>query len=219
MRVKYKQWAVDYIDENKKNQFDLMEEDKENLSNFIHAKKCFIEIGPGKGDFILNLASKNPQFNFIVIELNKTISGICLKAIDDSGLENIRLVSGDFYKFVDQIEAKSIEGIFLNFSDPWPKKKHTNRRLTSDRFLANYSYILKDEGLIYQKTDNIGLFDFSLEQYELNKWEILNKTNDYVDIVDFDAETEFEHKFREQGIKINRAIIKKAKDTITKEVE
>src|SRR5574344_2885549 len=162
MRVKFKRWAVDYLLTSKENQFDLFVEDKQKLSSFLSEKPTFIEIGPGKGDFIISMAAKNPNYNFIVIELNKTVAGICLKRIDESKLTNVKLVAGDFYRFVDQICPKSIEGIFLNFSDPWPKHKHENRRLTSSSFLISYAFILKDEGKIYQKTDNIDLFNFSL---------------------------------------------------------
>lgn len=217
MRVKYKQWAVDYIDEHKENQFDLFNEDKERLSSFINEKKTFIEIGPGKGEFILNMARKFQEFNFIVIELNKTISGICLRAIDESGLTNVRLVSGDFYKFVNQIDEECIEGVFLNFSDPWPRKKHAKRRLTHTNFLKNYAYILKPGHYLYFKTDNLDLFNYSLEEFNENKWEILSITNDYNLIDDFDAETEFEKKYKEQGIKINRLIARKSKETLIKE--
>lgn len=219
MRVKYKQWAVDYIDEFKVHQFDLIKEDKDNLSSFIRSKKTFIEIGPGKGDFIISLAKNHLDYNFIVIELNKTVAGICLKKIDESKLENIRLVAGDFYRFVEQIEPNSIEGIFLNFSDPWPKARHENRRLTSDKFLTNYAYILKDDSYIFQKTDNINFFRYSLDQYEKNNWEIVFRSLEYNMEDDFDAETEFEFKFKKQGIKINRVIVKKNQKTKIKSEE
>jgi len=219
MRVKFKRWAVDYLQTSKENQFDLFVEDKQKLSSFICAKPTYIEIGPGKGDFIISLAKKYPDLNFIVIELNKTVAGICLKHIDEAELLNIRLVSGDFYRFVDQIGPSSIEGIFLNFSDPWPKHKHENRRLTSERFLLAYAYVLKMGGKIYQKTDNVDLFDYSLANYELYKWQILLSDKAYNGLEEFDAETEFEHKFREAGLKINRCVVERNKDTIIGEVK
>ncbi len=219
MRVKFKRWAVDYLLTSKENQFDLFVEDKQKLSSFLSEKPTFIEIGPGKGDFIISMAAKNPNYNFIVIELNKTVAGICLKRIDESKLTNVKLVAGDFYRFVDQIGPKSIEGIFLNFSDPWPKHKHENRRLTSSRFLISYAFILKDEGKIYQKTDNIDLFNFSLENYALYKWKILSSDKEYNGLSEFDAETEFEHKFREAGLKINRCVVEKTKETLLEEIK
>ena len=217
MRVKFKRWAVDYLEQSKINQFELIEEDNEKLSSFISEKETYIEIGPGKGEFILELAKKYPEYNFIVIELNKTISGICLKKIDESKLSNVRLVAGDFYKFVEQISPKSISGIFLNFSDPWPKHRHENRRLTSGKFLENYSLILKDDGKIYQKTDNISLFEFSVAQYKEFNWKILSINMEYNVLDSFDSSTEYELKFKSKGMKINRVIVQKTEETIVKE--
>src|SRR5574344_523157 len=218
MRVKFKRWAVDYLQTSKTNQFELFIEDKEKLSSFLSEKPTYIEIGPGKGDFIIALATKYPNLNFVVIELNRTVAGICLKRIDESKLTNIKLVAGDFYRFADQIGPKSTEGIFLNFSDPWPKHKHENRRLTSSRFLFTYAFILKDDVKIYQKTDNVDLFNFSLANYELYKWKILSVDREYNKFDDFDAETEFEHKFREAGLKINRCVVEKTKETMIEEI-
>lgn len=219
MRVKFKRWAVDYLDVSKENQFSLLDEDKNKLSSFINEKKTFIEIGPGKGEFILSLAAKFPEYNFIVIELNKTISGICLKKIDESKLTNIKLVAGDFYLFANQIEKNSIEGVFLNFSDPWPKRKHANRRLTSDRFLLNYAYILRIGGKIIQKTDNLDLFNYSLERYKENNWQINEVNLEYNVLEDFDAETEYEHKFKSKGNKIYRVIVENTDETKVREKE
>ncbi len=219
MRVKFKRWAVDYLDKSKENQFSLLDEDKNKLSSFINEKKTFIEIGPGKGEFILSLAAKFPEYNFIVIELNKTISGICLKKIDESELTNIKLVAGDFYLFANQIGKNSIEGVFLNFSDPWPKRKHANRRLTSDRFLLNYAYILKIGGKIIQKTDNLDLFNYSLERYKENNWQINEVNLEYNVLEDFDAETEYEHKFKSKGNKIYRVIVENTNETKVREKE
>ncbi len=219
MRVKFKRWAVDYLESSKENQFSLLDEDKERLSSFICEKKTYIEIGPGKGEFILAIAEKFPNLNFIVIELNKTIAGICLKKIDESKLTNVKLVAGDFYLFANQINKNSIEGLFLNFSDPWPKRKHRNRRLTSERFLLNYAFVLKIGGKIYQKTDNLDLFNYSLEQYKENNWKINDVNLEYNTLEDFDAETEYEHKFKSKGNKIYRAIVENTKETKVREKE
>ena len=219
MRVKFKRWAVDYLESSKENQFSLLDENKERLSSFICEKKTYIEIGPGKGEFILAIAEKFPNLNFIVIELNKTIAGICLKKIDESKLTNVKLVAGDFYLFANQINKNSIEGLFLNFSDPWPKRKHRNRRLTSERFLLNYAFVLKIGGKIYQKTDNLDLFNYSLEQYKENNWKINDVNLEYNTLEDFDAETEYEHKFKSKGNKIYRAIVENTKETRVREKE
>lgn len=209
MRTKYKQRAVDYLKEGKN---ILSLEDKDKILSFINEKETFIEIGPGKGKFILGLASRHPEYNFLVIELNSTVSGIALKKIDESELTNVRLINGNFYNLVDIINEKSIEGIFLNFSDPWPKKRHEGRRLTSDNFLKAYIKILKDNHFIYYKSDNFDFYTFSKEKFIEYGFDIIEDLNDYKEIEEFDEETEFEAKYKEEGIKINRLILKKGEN-------
>lgn len=131
----------------------------------------------------------------------------------------MKLVAGDFYKFANQIEKNSIEGLFLNFSDPWPKHRHEGRRLTSERFLLNYAYILRIGGKIYQKTDNFNLFSYSLSMYEECNWPIIQKDLEYNKLDDFDAETEYEIKFKSKGNKIYRVIVENTKDTKVREQE
>lgn len=209
MRTKYKQWAVDYLKEGKN---ILSLENKEDILSFINEKETFLEIGPGKGQFILGLASRYPEINFLVVELNATVAGIALKKIDESELNNVKLIQGDFYNLVDIINEKSIEGIFLNFSDPWPKKRHERRRLTSDNFLKAYIKILKDDHKIYYKSDNFDFYTFSKEKFIEFGFDVLEDLNDYKIIEEFDEETEFEKKYKENGIKINRLILKKGKN-------
>lgn len=209
MRTKYKQWAVDYLKEGKN---ILSLENKEDILSFINEKQTFLEIGPGKGQFILGLAARYKEYNFLVVELNATVAGIALKKIDESELTNVKLIQGDFYNLVDLINEKSIEGIFLNFSDPWPKKRHERRRLTSDNFLKAYIKILKDDHNIYYKSDNFDFYTFSKEKFIEFGFDILEDLNDYKEIEEFDEETEFEKKYKENGIKINRLILKKGKN-------
>ena len=215
MRTKYKPWAVQYLSEHFENQFTLENEESiKSLIDFVSQKNTFLEIGPGKGQFILDLASRHKNINFLVCELNKTISGICLKKIDESNLENVKLISCDFYKLAEFLKKVQFCGVFLNFSDPWPKKRHTNRRLTSDNFLVEYSKILKLNHYIYFKTDNDKFYEYSKENFEKYKWKEIYINEDYKVLDDFDAETEFESKFKNEGIKIKRLILEKTNDTI-----
>ncbi|MFA6755068.1 MAG: tRNA (guanosine(46)-N7)-methyltransferase TrmB [Bacilli bacterium] len=214
MRTKFKKWAVDYLVESTKNEFFVNDNEKSKIDEFINAKDTYLEIGPGKGQFILSIASKYPHYNFIVIEINKTIAGICLKKIDDSGLNNVRLIADDFYNFSKLIKPDSIKGIFLNFSDPWPKKRWIKFRLTSDKFLIEYSKILVDKGIIYQKTDNEGFFNYSYTNLIKYKWSLNNINLEYNDLVDFDASTEFETRYKNMGKKIYRLEAINTKDTI-----
>jgi len=219
MRTKFKKWAVDYIDLNKLNQFDLDFFDIELFKKYIGNHGVFLEIGPGKGKFIVSIASKNIDKKFIVCELNKTISGIALKYIDESKLENIKLVFGNFFNLGELFIKNNIliDGLFLNFSDPRPKKRHEKRRLTSDDFIFEYSNILKNDGKIFFKSDNYDFSLYSLNQFKKYKYDLIYENYDYNYLNDnFDSLTEFETKFKEKGIKINRFIFKKTKDTIKK---
>lgn len=210
MRTKFKKRAVDYLNEGK-NIFSL--EDEELLKKYILNSSTFLEIGPGKGQFIISLGTRYKNLNFIVCEINKTISGIALKKIDESNLENIKLVCGDYFKLKDIIPPKSIEGLFLNFSDPWPKKRHEKRRLTSDLFLKSYIDILKDGGYIYFKSDNHDFYLYSKEKFLFYGFELIEDDENYLDLDEFDAETEFEIKYKKEGIKINRMVLKKGENT------
>lgn len=213
MRVKYNQKSIDYLNENYKNQLRLEDFSIKNDIFFNSNKPLFLEIGPGKGKFIIDLASKNPDKNFIVVEINKTIAGYCLKAIDNSNLENIKLIANDFYKLVDLFESEIFDGIFLNFSDPWPKKRHEKRRLTSDNFFKAYNKILKLNHCIYFKTDNFKFYEYSYEQAMKFNYKIVYNELDYKEDDSFDSLTEYETKYINKGIKINRMILKKVEDT------
>lgn len=206
MRTKFKQWAVDYLNEGK-NIFYL--ENKEEILKFVNDKKCFLEIGPGKGQFILEIAKKYPELNFLVVEINKTVAGIALKKIDESSLTNVRMIAEDFYKLVDILPTNSISGIFLNFSDPWPKKRHEKRRLTSSNFIEAYIKILKDEHNIYYKSDNYDFYLYSKDKFKEYGFDILKDDTNYNMLEEFDALTEFEMRYKNEGIKINRLILKK----------
>ncbi len=221
MRTKYKPKAVEYLNSHFDNQFKIDDEDSIlKLKEYVKKGNIFLEIGPGKGQFILNMAQKYPQINFLVCELNPTICGIALKKIDESGLNNVKLIYGNFYKLRDLLSENIFDGLFLNFSDPWPKKRHEKRRLTSDLFLVEYAKVLKEGALIYFKTDNDGLYEYSLEQFIKYKRDILMNSKDYDTSLDeFDAQTEFETRYKNEGVKIKRLILKKTCNTINKVVE
>ena len=216
MRTKFKQWAVDYIDESNNS---LKIDDTQKILEFINEKPTYLEIGPGKGKFIMDLAKKYPDYNFLVVELNRTVAGICLKNIDTSEIKNVKMIADDFYKMVDILPSEIFEGIFLNFSDPWPKKRHEKRRLTSDLFLINYAKILKKSHKIYMKTDNDGLYEYSKENFIKYGYELEFDSRDYKEEDEFDAMTEFETKYLEQGIKIKKMILNKGDKVIYDVIE
>lgn len=177
---------------------------------FNNNNEIYIEIGMGKGDFIINNALKYPNINFIGIE--KYDSVIC-KAVEKlpETIENLRLIRMDAHS-IDEVFNHEISRIYLNFSDPWPKKRHHMRRLTSTLFLEKYDQICKDHYTIYQKTDNQNLFEYSLinfskQSYQLEEISLdLHKTEGIDNIM-----TEYETKFVKENKPIYYLKVKKAK--------
>ena len=204
MRTKFKQWAVDYLDEHPEvviEKFDF------NLSFF--KQKLNIEIGSGKGDFIVTLSQKRKCENFIAVERVRTVAGIMCKKIVESKIENVRIFPNDFQLAIDSIPNESFDNIYLNFVDPWPKKRHEKRRLTYPKFLEQYYRILKKDGHLIFKSDNDGLYEYSVEQFEASKFKVLLKEFDYKSDLENDAVTEYEAKFRSRNQKIHRIIVTK----------
>ena len=201
MRTKFKAWTKPYLDEHQ--EMSLKDEEINKLDNF------YLEIGSGKGDFLIQMSNKYPNLFFLGIERNVTCAGIATKKLVDAEVKNVKMLHADFERISPLIKDESVETIFLNFSDPWPKKRHHKRRLTSDRFLSEYKRILKPNGKLIFKSDNIDLFSFTIETLETTDFVIESVTNDYDGNDPFDAITEYEAFFREEGTKINRVVVKK----------
>lgn len=168
-----------------------------NNSNPIH-----IEIGSGRGNFIINMAKKYPDINFIGIEMQDSALVKAVYKLDklDNPLPNLRIMCFNALNLCDAFN-KEISCIYLNFSDPWPKKRHAKRRLTSEQFLKIYDSLFKDKKTIVQKTDNNDLFEYSLETLKNYGYKLNDVSRDYNS--DDNVETEYESKFRKEGIKIN----------------
>ena len=165
--------------------------------------KIYIEIGMGKGDFIIENAKRYPDINFIGIEKYDSVIVRAIQKSNELELNNLKIIRIDALE-LDKIFNHEIDMIYLNFSDPWPKDRHAKRRLTSPVFLNIYDKIFKNEGHIIMKTDNINLFNYSLESLEENGYVIKNMTNDLDCFEEDNIMTEYERKFNKLGIKINR---------------
>ncbi len=169
-----------------------------NNDNPIH-----IEIGCGKGQFISTLAALNPDINYIAIEKFDSVLLRCLEKVLDSNLSNLKLCVLDAQMISNYFSQEEVKRIYLNFSDPWPKKHHAKRRLTSPLFLDEYKKILpKKDGEIFFKTDNRGLFEYSLESISNNGYSISNISLDlHKDIEKYpdNITTEFEDKWSKLG--------------------
>ena len=171
-------------------------------------RKLFVELGTGKGDFICAIAEKNPEINFIGLEMEREVILKAARKIQEKNLKNIRLVLFDINRISEIFAENEIDRIFINFCDPWPKKRHEKRRLTHARFLEMYKKILKNGGEIHFKTDNRNLFDFTLEQTEILNLKVRDVNFDlHANEPPENIRTEYENKFSSQGFKINRCVI------------
>ena len=168
-------------------------------------KKIFLEIGMGKGDFISHMAAQNKDNIYIGIEISISVLATAVKKINlyekenSIYLDNLYFMSFDAIELTEYFDEGKVDGIYLNFSDPWPKKRHSKRRLTYKDFLAKYNKVLKKHGCIEFKTDNRQLFEYSLvsmQNFGMKFLEVyldLHKT-DIPNIV-----TEYENKFSQKG--------------------
>ena len=163
-----------------------------NNNNPIH-----IEIGMGKGDFIIGMAKKYPNINFIGIEKYDSVIVRAVEKITEE-IPNLKLIRMDATE-IEEVFYKEIDTVYLNFSDPWPKNRHENRRLSSEKFLKRYDNLFKSNKNIIMKTDNRKLFEFS----------IMSFTDMYNDDIKDNVPTEYEKKFHEKGMPIYKIVVEK----------
>lgn len=170
-------------------------------AQFGNDNPIHLEIGTGKGKLLMELASSNPDINYIGIEKYSSVLLRALEKTRESELNNIYFLRFDAEYIINIFSREEIERIYLNFSDPWPKDRHAKRRLTSRQFLSKYDQILDKDGEIIFKTDNTSLFDFSLEEINLAGWTIKSSTYDLHDseYVKGNIMTEYEERFVAEG--------------------
>lgn len=161
-----------------------------------------LEIGMGKGNFLLGMCLNHPDINYIGVEKYSSVICSAIKKINQYELDNLKILNMDIMDIPQYLYGK-IKTIYLNFSDPWPKKRNTKRRLTSENFLKLYDNLFKDEKHIILKTDNNDFYEFSKESLLSYGYKIINETYDLhnSDITD-SPKTEYEEKFSSQGVKI-----------------
>lgn len=206
----------------------LFEEKVFNSKNYISIPKTYInnwnklvfknnnpieiEIGTGKGTFIFNKASINPNINFIAIDKYPTILSKLVNKIDrNQPLTNLKIITIDAKEINEVFGENEIDKIYLNFVDPWPKKHHEKFRLTNKRHLESFVRIIKKNGCIEFKTDNIDFFNYSLSICRLNKFSIKYATKNLYnsEYINENIQTEYEKKWINKGYKINKLTIKK----------
>lgn len=218
MRIRFKPWARPELEASKfyiDNPEDYKGKWKELFKNDNSIR---LELGCGKGSFMANLAVKNPDVNYIAIDVVDAMLGLAKRNIEEKYKEEKREVNNVYLTRFDierilliMNEKDNIDRIYINFCNPWPRGKHRKKRLTHTRQLEKYKTFLKENGEIYFKTDDDGLFTDSLGYLQESGFKIIKKTYDLENEKDFwdNIQTEHEKMFMEQGIKIKAVIAQK----------
>lgn len=213
MRLRKRPGAEEMLDEY--TQF-VVEEPKQWRGNwsgkFDNDHPIHVEIGTGKGRFTIEMAKRYPELNFIGIELQESVLLCLLEKQIEENLPNLQLVQFNALEINQLFEKGEVEKIYLNFSDPWPKNRHEKRRLTFPDFLVQYQSILKGSGTLQLKTDNRGLFEYSLCSFSQSHWILEEVLLDlHVEEPEENIRTEFEEKYSKKGHPIYLGVFTPAK--------
>ncbi len=210
MRLRNKPWAKDKLEQYPQYVISAPELLKGNWNGvFDKVQPLHIEIGTGRGRFIAEMAKANPEINYLGIEVQQSVVVDALDRLIEAELPNIKLLNVNAADVTEFFDKGEVERIYLNFSDPWPKSRHAKRRLTYKTFLKQYEEILINQGEIHFKTDNQGLFEYSLKSFSeyglLLHYVSLDLHNS-----NFEGNimTEYEEKFSKKGHRIFRSEVK-----------
>ncbi|MCI5775386.1 MAG: tRNA (guanosine(46)-N7)-methyltransferase TrmB [Aerococcus sp.] len=202
MRVRHKPWARDRIAEHPEWVIPSPETHAGHWNEvFAEDQPLHVEVGTGKGQFIINMARKHPEYNFIGIELQSDVLVMALEQALETELDNLRFINGNGEATATYFAPQEVSQLYLNFSDPWPKRRHAKRRLTHERFLTEYQKILAKDGTIQFKTDNQSLFEYSLtsmSSFGMAFTEVSLDLHDSELAVE-NVTTEYEDKFSAKG--------------------
>ena len=180
--------------------------EKFNNNNPIH-----VEFGTGRGKFITTLAAQNPDINYIAFEIKEEVLIKGVEKAVEANLNNILFAWADVKNILDYFDENELSRVYVNFCDPWPKKRWAKRRLTHTNFLNMYEKVLNENGELHFKTDNQNLFEFSLNEISANDWQLKNISLDLANSDFENVTTEYEDKFMSYGMKIYRCEAKKRK--------
>lgn len=207
MRLRYVKNARELIENNPKLIIDNTDNKSLEITKmFPKEQPLHLEIGMGKGQFVYTLAKQNPHINYIGIEKFDSAIVKALEKVMDEPLDNLYLLRADAIDLKELLKDNSVDRVYLNFSDPWPKERHTKRRLTYKRFLKMYQELLVSKGEVHFKTDNREFFDYSVESIKEYPMNIAYLTYDLHNEDVENIMTEFEEKFSKKGSKINKII-------------
>ena len=200
MRLRYDKSAKEKIRTHPHLIRSFERDEAENLTHhFKNDHPIALEIGAGKGRFIYTLAQSRPHINYFGFELFDSVIVKGLNKTIEAPLENLLWIRADAQILARFFDAKSVQTIYLNFSDPWPKARHEKRRLTSKHFLAQYATLLKDDGWVEFKTDNHDLFFYSRESFLAEGWALIEEEHDLHQTDKDNIMTEFEERFSKLG--------------------
>ncbi|PRO65393.1 tRNA (guanosine(46)-N7)-methyltransferase TrmB [Alkalicoccus urumqiensis] len=206
MRLRHKPWAAEYLADHP----EILEPDPASYrgkwaSRFSKDQPLYVEVGTGKGAFVNELAEQNPDVNVIGIELYESVIVTAVERAVEKPKDNLILLKQDVADLTDFFAPGEVDRLYINFTDPWPKNRHAKRRLTHEGFLTKYTEVMKKGAGIHFKTDNQGLFEFSLES--------MSRFGFYFENVSLDLHqsgmrqnimTEYEAKFARRGMRIYR---------------
>lgn len=206
MRVRHKPWAKDKLNDHPEYVIQNPEKYRSQWKNLFHGNETIhLEIGTGKGQFITEMAKGHPDVAFIGIEQSASIIVDALDKCTTLELPNLKLINVDAKNLTDFFDENELSRIYLNFSDPWPKNRHEKRRLTYKEFLKQYEVVLMQGGDVHIKTDNQGLFEYSLESLSQYGIKLQNISLDlHKDHPKWNIMTEYEEKFSSRGQRIYR---------------
>ena len=177
-----------------------------------HAR-LYLELGCGKGRFTAETAASMPDTLYIALEKVPDAMILAMEKVDRRGLENVRFIDADAKLLRTMFADGEVDRVYINFCDPWPKSRDAKLRLTAQSFLRQYADVLKEGGQIHFKTDNTPLFDWSIEQLRDEGWQLSEVTHDLHENGPIGVMTDYEAKFYEQGMKINRLVATKTAAT------
>lgn len=209
MRLKHVKGAEEAIAANEYVVHDAKERPGKWQELFGNDHPIHIEIGMGKGQFLMELARRNPDINYLGMERYSSVLLRALQKMEEEPLPNLYFLCEDAAELPEMFANGELNRIYLNFSDPWPKARHAKRRLTSTEFLARYNLVLAADGQIEFKTDNMDLFDFSLESVEEAGWKLVGCSRDLhhdLTMNEGNIMTEYEEKFSAKGNPIYKLV-------------
>ena len=207
MRMRKKKWADPYLEAHQDYIFENPIDYKGKWKQILNCERLHLEIGMGKGSYLIQMSSMYPDEGWIGMEKDRSAAAVAARAKleGDGNTSNNRMIAGDARNILDWFENGEVDVIHLNFSDPWPKKKYQKRRLSSSEFLKIYRTILSEHGQILMKTDNQDLFEDSVLYFQengfiLTDFSVNYRRNEHPE----DAITEYESKFMAEGMPIYR---------------